>query len=81
MRSAGKILDRLKGERNKADYALTNPVYNQRATAKDVVAYVFQILTAIAGCLADGLRRTQAEVELKAWAQTRTGVLLGFSVI
>jgi len=80
IRQAGNTLDTLKGERNRADYALSDPVYNQRATAQAIVSQVFRILGALTGCLGDAARRAQAEIEIKSWVQSKTGALLGFSV-
>jgi hypothetical protein len=55
--------------------------YNQRATAQVMVSEVLQILGAFAGCLGDASRRAQAEAEIKSWVQSRTGTLLGFSIV
>jgi hypothetical protein len=81
VKQAGKDLDALKGKRNRADYALTDAAFNQRATAQRIVAEAFQILGAIAACLGDAARKVQAEAELKSWAQSKTAALMGFAVV
>jgi hypothetical protein len=78
---AGRLLDDLKGEQNKADYALSDPLYNRRPTAEDILLKVSQVLASLKGCLGSPTRKQQAETEIKNWVQSGVGKTLGFAIV